>query len=95
MIRMSVFYPSGEGSNFDLDYYRSTHVPMALKAWGLSDAEIDKGVNGPYVAAVHFRFESQDALNAALGLPATADVLADVPNFTNITPVMQMSEIVS
>lgn len=95
MIRMSVFYPSGEGSTFDLDYYRSTHVPMALKAWGLSEAEIDKGINGPYVAGVHFRFESQDAVNTALGAPATAEVLADVANFTNITPVMQMSEIVS
>lgn len=93
MIRVSVFYPSGEGSTFDMDYYRATHVPMALKAWGLSGAEIDKGVNGPYVAGVHFRFESQEALGAALGAPATADVMADVANFTNITPVMQTSEI--
>lgn len=95
MIRMSVLYPSGEGSTFDLDYYCKTHIPMALKAWGMSDAEIDKGVNGPYVAAAHFRFESQDALNAAMGAPGTGEVLADVANFTNITPVMQMSEIVS
>lgn len=95
MIRVSVFYPSGEGSTFDLDYYRSTHVPMALKAWNLEGAEIDKGVNGPYVAGVHFRFESLDAVNAALAAPETAEVLADVANFTNITPVMQMSEIVS
>ena len=95
MIRMSVFYPSGEGSTFDLDYYRSTHVPMALKAWGLSEAEIDKGINGPYVAGVHFRFESEDALNAAFAAPGTGEVMADVANFTNITPVLQTSEIVS
>ena len=95
MIRMSVYYPSGEGSTFDLDYYRSTHVPMALKAWGLTEAEIDKGLNGPYVAGVHFRFESQAALDAAFGAPGTPEVLADVANFTNITPVMQTSEIVS
>lgn len=95
MIRMSVFYPSGEGSTFDLDYYRSTHVPMALKAWGLTEAEIDKGINGPYVAGVHFRFESQDAVDAAFAAPGTPEVLADVPNFTNITPVIQTSEIVS
>ena len=95
MIRMSVFYPSGDGSTFDMDYYRSTHVPMALKAWGLAEAEIDKGLNGPYVAGVHFRFESQDAVNAALAAPGTPEVLADVPNFTNITPVIQTSEIVS
>ena len=95
MIRLSVFYPSGEGSTFDHDYYRDHHVPLAVKTWGLSGAEIDKGVDGPYVAAVHFRFDSAEALGAAMGNPGTADVLADVPNYTNITPVMQTSEIVS
>ncbi len=95
MIRVSVFYPSGEGSTFDHDYYRDTHVPMALKAWGLSQAEINQGLDGPYVAAVHFRFDSQEALAAALGAPETAEVMADVANFTNITPVLQTSQIVS
>jgi uncharacterized protein (TIGR02118 family) len=95
MIRLSVLYPSGEGSTFDHDYYREHHVPLAIKTWGLADAEIDKGVDGPYVAAVHFRFDSLEALGAAMSNPATGDVLADVPNYTNITPVMQTSEIVS
>lgn len=94
MIRLSVLYPSAEGSTFDHDYYRDKHVPLALKTWGLSDAEIDRGLDGPYVAAVHFRFESQEAIAAAMGMPGTGDVLADVPNYTNITPVMQTSEIV-
>jgi uncharacterized protein (TIGR02118 family) len=91
---LSVFYPSGEGTTFDHDYYRQKHVPLAMKAWGLTEAEIDKGVDGPYVAAVHFEFESVDALGAAMGAEATGEVLADVANYTNITPVMQTSEIV-
>ena len=93
MIRVSVFYPSGEGSTFDHDYYKNSHVPMAVKAWGVP-AEIDKGVNGPYVAAVHFTFESMDVIGAAMGGPDTAAIMADVANYTNIQPVMQMSEIV-
>lgn len=94
MIRLSVLYPSGEGSTFDHDYYRDKHVPLAMKTWGLSEAQIDRGIDGPYVAAVHFNFESLEAIGAAMGLPGTADVLADVANYTNITPVMQTSEIV-
>ncbi len=94
MIRLSVFYPSGEGSTFDHDYYRDSHVPLAVKTWGLDGAGIDKGIDGPYVAAVHFTFESMDALGAAMGVPGTADVMADVANYTNIAPVMQTSEIV-
>lgn len=95
MIRLSVLYPATEGATFDHDYYASKHVPLAVKTWGLSGADIDKGVNGPYVAAVHFTFESLEAMGAAMGVPGTADVMADVPNYTTIQPVMQTSEIVA
>ena len=95
MIRVSVLYPETEGATFDHDYYASTHVPMALKAWGLEGASIDKGVNGPYVAAVHFTFESLDAMQSAMGSEGTGELMADMANFTTITPVLQTSEIVS
>ena len=94
MIRLSVFYPTTEGATFDHDYYRDKHVPLALKTWGLDAAEIDKGIDGPHVAAVHFTFESLEAMGAAMGSEGTGDVLADVANYTSITPVLQTSEIV-
>ena len=95
MIRVSVMYPVTEGATFDHDYYAATHVPMAKAAWGLSDALIEKGLNGPYVAAVHVTFESMEQLGEAMSAPDSAAVLADLPNFTTINPVMQISEIVS
>jgi uncharacterized protein (TIGR02118 family) len=95
MIRLSVFYPATEGATFDHDYYRTKHVPLACGAWGLDGAEIDKGVDGPYVAAVHFKFDSPAALQNAMGSEKTGAVLADVANYTNIVPVLQTSEIVS
>ncbi len=94
MIRLSVLYPSSEGATFDHDYYREHHVPLALRAWGLTKADIDKGIDGPYVAAVHFEFESADAIQTAMAAEATGEVLADVANYTNITPVLQTSEII-
>ena len=94
MIRMSVLYPATEGHVFDHDYYRDRHVPFALKTWGLEEAEIDRGVDGPYVAAVHFRFHTLEAMSAALSDDGSAQVTADVANYTNITPVVQISEIV-
>ena len=95
MIRLSVLYPATEGATFDHDYYRDKHVPLAVKTWGLDGADIDKGIDGPYVAAVHFTFESLDALQAAMAGEGTGDVLADVANYTSIQPVLQTSEIVS
>ena len=94
MIRMSVLYPTTDGYVFDHDYYRDHHVPLALRTWGLERAEIDKGVDGPNVAAVHFRFDSLQAMTAALSAEGSAQVTADVANYTNITPVVQVSEIV-
>lgn len=94
MIRLSVLYPKTDGASFDHDYYRDSHVPLALKTWGLDSAEIDKGIDGPYEAAVHFTFDSMEAFGAARGAPGTADVQADVANYTTIVPAMQISEIV-
>jgi uncharacterized protein (TIGR02118 family) len=94
MIRLSVLYPATDGATFDHDYYRNSHVPLCVQTWGLDGAEIDRGVNGPYIAAVHFRFESLDALNAAMVSSGTAAVLSDVANYTSVQPVLQTSEIV-
>jgi uncharacterized protein (TIGR02118 family) len=95
MIRFSVMYPTTEGAAFDQDYYRDKHVPLAVKTWGLDGADIDKGIDGPYVAAVHFTFESLEALGAAMSLPGTGDVMADMANYTTIAPVLQTSEMVA
>ena len=94
MIRVSVLYPSAEDSTFDHDYYAATHIPLAVDAWNLVRSEIDKGINGPNVAAVHFYFESLDDFQAAMASEKTGDVMLDVPNYTNISPVLQVSEIV-
>jgi uncharacterized protein (TIGR02118 family) len=94
MIRVSVFYPATEGATFDHDYYREQHVPLAARTWSPVTVEIDKGVDGPNVAAVHMTFDSLDALQQAMAVEGTADVLADVANYTTIAPVLQTSEIV-
>jgi len=97
MIKFSVLYPKTEGATFDRDYYVASHVPLAVSTWGLdaSQAEIDLGIDGPYEAAVHFSFADMDAMGAALGAPGTGDVMADMANYTTITPVTQTSEIVA
>lgn len=94
MIRLSVFYPATDGATFDHDYYRDRHVPLACRTWGV-EAEIDKGVNGPYEAAVHFRFDSVEAMQQAMATEGTGEIIADVANYTTITPVQQVSEIVA
>lgn len=93
MIRVSVFYPKAEGATFDHDYYRNSHVPLCGKTWNVG-GEIDKGIDGPNVAAVHFFFESMTQFQSAMAQEGTKNIMADVANYTNITPVIQVSEVV-
>lgn len=96
MIRFSVLYPKTDGARFDHDYYKDSHVPLAVETWGLAADQvvIEKGIDGPYEAAVHFTFASPDALGAALGSEGTGAVMGDVVNYTDIAPVVQTSEVV-
>ncbi len=95
MIKLSVLYPCTDGASFDHDYYRESHVPLCCRTWGLAGAEIDRGVDGPYEAAVHFLFDDLEAMQTALAADGTAAVRADVANYTTITPVRQLSEVVA
>jgi len=92
MIRFSVFYPQTEGATFDHEYYRTKHVPLCRETWNPARVEIDKGVDGPNVAAVHFFFDSSDDLRAALAAEGTTAIAADVANYTTIASVTQVSE---
>ena len=103
MIRLSVMYPQGEGKTFDLDYYAKKHMPLVKARWGgmgLVRYEVDKGVAGgapgapaPYVSIGHVYFNSLGELQKAVAAHGP-ELFADVPNFTNITPQVQISEIV-
>ena len=94
MIRLSVLYPKTEGASFDHDYYRDSHVPLAVKTWGIERFEIDRGLDGRYEAAVHFFFESVEAMGAAMATEGSAAVRDDVASYTTITPERQLSEVV-
>ena len=94
MIRVSVFYPSTEGAIVRPRLLPGEARPAVVRTWSPVSAEIDKGIDGPNVAAVHLTFESLDALHQAMAAEGTAAILADVANYTTIAPVLQTSEIV-
>lgn len=102
MIKVSVMYPSTEGARFDHDYYRDSHMPLVQKLMG--DAckfyTVDKGLSGgapgdpaTYVGMCHIYCESVESFQSGFG-PHAKEILADIPNYTDIQPVMQVSEVV-
>lgn len=102
MIKVSVMYPYQEGARFDHEYYRDKHMPL-LKA-RMGDAckyyTIDKGVAGgtpgsapTYVGMCHVFADSIEAFQGAFA-PHAKEILGDIRNYTDLTPVMQVSEVV-
>ncbi len=101
MIKVSVFYAHQNGARFDFDYYTHKHLPMVRDKLGDTCKGIaaDKGLAGgtadappPYIAIAHLFFESVDAFNAAFG-PVANDILGDIPNYTDLSPALQISEV--
>ncbi|MCJ7595750.1 MAG: EthD family reductase [Desulfobacterales bacterium] len=101
MIKVSVLYPNREGVKFDMDYYLNSHIPMVRKKLGpaLKGVSVEKGLGGPepgspplYVAMCHLTFDSVDAFQAVFA-PNVETFQNDVPNYTDIEPTVQVSEV--
>jgi uncharacterized protein (TIGR02118 family) len=101
MVRVSVFYPGGPGSTFDMSYYCAKHIPLAQKPLGaaLKGVSVEEGIAGgavgtppPFVAAGHLSFESLDAFAKAFP-PVLDQLVADIPHYTNTKPTIQISEV--
>jgi uncharacterized protein (TIGR02118 family) len=102
MIKVSVMYANAPGARFDHAYYRERHMPM-VKA-RLGDAckhyTVDKGLAGgvpgtsaTYVAMCHIYCDSPASFQAAFG-PHAEEIIADITNYTDLQPVVQISEVV-
>jgi uncharacterized protein (TIGR02118 family) len=94
---LNVIYPNHEGARFDTGYYRSTHIPLAMKVMKAATVILIEGVPmgssaAPYVMIAHFEFASPEALKAALDNPAMAEVRADVARFTDIKPTVMLGK---
>lgn len=102
MIKVSVMYPNNPGARFDHGYYRESHLPLIKRRMGagLKYYTIDKGLSGgapntpaTYVAACHLLCDSLGAYQASFG-PHAKEILGDIANFTDVTPIVQISEVI-
>jgi uncharacterized protein (TIGR02118 family) len=102
MIRVVVSYPNQPGSRFDLDYYLNKHMPMVVEKLGphgLTVAGVDQGISGgapgspaKYQIQAHLTFPTVEQMQAGMGTEAPG-LMADVPNFTDVTPEVQINQV--
>ena len=101
-VKINILYPHADGKTFDMDYYRNSHMPMVAELFGepLIRYDIETGISGrtpedplPYLAIGTFYFDTLEAYNQAFA-PHAEQILGDIPNYTDIQPVVQISEVV-
>jgi uncharacterized protein (TIGR02118 family) len=102
MIVVTVMYPNGPDKHFDMDYYINTHIALVKEQVGpaLKQVTVDKGLSAGapgsmagYAAIARLLFDSLEDQVTYMA-PHSADLNADIPNFTNISPSFQMSEVI-
>lgn len=99
-LSLQVIYPITDDTNFDYDYYLSTHMPLVGEHMGahIDSTLVTKGLAGgpdtppgSYAVAT-ILFRDRTAFDAAMA--AAAPVMADIPNFTNTQPQILIGEVV-
>lgn len=101
MYKVNVMYPNQEGAKFDFGYYRHTHMELVkkhLKSFGLIKIGVERGLSdgsnqpAPYICIGSLYFES--ANDYERGIAEVGPLIrGDIQNFTDITPLRQISEI--
>ncbi|MDI9243831.1 EthD family reductase [Marinobacter sp. CHS3-4] len=101
MIKVSVYYPNDDDTEFDVQYYQQQHLPLLRSKLGdfLLDDVIEVGICGAhtgekpaFVAAGHLYFESVESFQKAFA-PHMKQIQSDIPNYTNARPLLQVSEV--
>jgi uncharacterized protein (TIGR02118 family) len=102
MIKVIAYYKNIEGKKFDIDYYLNKHLPFVQQICGesLKKISVDRGLFGNepnsmpvYINVTHLYFENMESFQNSMS-PNFNKIFEDAPNFTEIEPVMQISEII-
>ena len=100
MYIITIHYPNADGATFDFDYYRARHLPEVGKAFGpfgLGYASVLKGeesVDGSppaYFITTVLSFRDEQGARDAMASDGAKALVADVPNFSSVRPVVQFN----
>ena len=84
-----------------MDYYIAKHGALLQQKLGpaLKGVAVEQGLGGAapgspatYIAMGHLYFDSVEAFQASFG-PHAESIMGDIPNFSDIQPRVQISEV--
>jgi uncharacterized protein (TIGR02118 family) len=98
MIDVMVAYPNTDTLAFNDAYYLEYHSPLVhslLDKHGLSYLRVHRRLDpqSPYHLMAHLGFDTKQAFESAFE-EVGQRLLADIANFTNVEPVLQVNEVI-
>ena len=99
---ITVVFPTHADSNYNIDYYVSHHMPLIERHWkkfGLKSWSVTKfapGLDGNpplYAFGSVVSWENEEGMKEAFGSPEAAEIMGDVPNFSNVQPIFLLGQI--
>lgn len=96
MYWVTILYPNKEGAKFDFNYYVNKHIPMTAMLFGHS-IQVLKGVASPtggppFLCIGRIPVKSLDDFVTIMSGQGSV-LIADIPNYTNVEPVIQFEEV--
>jgi uncharacterized protein (TIGR02118 family) len=95
-------YPNTSNLKFDKGYYTNQHGHLLSELLGdaIVSSDVNFGISGatpdapaPYVVISNLTFETLESFQQSFGANAEK-ILADITNFTNVQPQVQISEVI-
>jgi uncharacterized protein (TIGR02118 family) len=92
---LTILYPNSDGVRWDVEYYRTHHMPLIMKLYGkeaIKRFELRKGATGQtggaptYIGSVNIYINDQAAFDAA-GKQHGPTLVKDVPHFSSVMPI--------
>jgi uncharacterized protein (TIGR02118 family) len=97
MQQVTVAYPNKTGASFNFDYYMKKHIPWVEGLVGKSIA-VRRGISSAtgseaaFVCVATIPIDSIADFQTLLAKHG-AEILADIPKYTNIEPLVQFDEV--
>jgi uncharacterized protein (TIGR02118 family) len=96
---VTVLYPAKDGAKFNFEYYMKKHIPWVSELVG-KPIDVRRGLSSatgapaPFICVATIHINSLDEFQAIFAKHG-AEIMGDIPNYTNIEPVVQFDEVLA
>ncbi|KAM3538655.1 hypothetical protein ARSEF1564_008441 [Beauveria bassiana] len=102
-VTVTVVFPNEPEATYDIEYYTKHHMPLVQSLWGkygVQSWSATKFLDGPdgskplYAFGSIVTWDAYDSIKNAFAGPEVGEVMGDVANFSNKSPIFLYGEVI-